>query len=339
MRGAGGYGLRLLAVGYPALLLGIVLALRFVGERWWVTTLALYLPRWPLGLPLPFLGLALLVRRRPALLAMQLLALLIWLFPLAGLQLGTKQTATPGRQRVRIVTMNIHGSVGASSLSSELRRLQADIIVQQEAGGQTAAWWKREFPRYEWRVDGEFVIGSRFPIAASTMPPLSVYGATNEPARYARYRLLLPNAELSVYNVHPPSPSKVFERLRHGLERGPLQLWWPGVRDDLQANALRRRRLLEAVVADARDSAHPVIIAGDTNLPELSLVLANAFHDYRDAFSAVGWGFGYTFPVGRTGPWMRIDRIIADESIRYLDARVTNTLSSDHLGMVVDLEI
>ena len=43
------------AIAYPLLLLVAAVALRFVGERWWVTTVALYLPRLVLGAPLPFI--------------------------------------------------------------------------------------------------------------------------------------------------------------------------------------------------------------------------------------------------------------------------------------------
>src|SRR5262249_3896652 len=44
--------LRMLAIGYPVALLIFIVSLRFVGEKWWGTTIALYLPRAPFALPL-----------------------------------------------------------------------------------------------------------------------------------------------------------------------------------------------------------------------------------------------------------------------------------------------
>ncbi len=331
--------LGLLAIGYPLLLVGSTLALHLVGERWWLTTIALYLPRWPLILPLPFLTVALVARGRPVLLAIQLAALLVWLFPLAGLHLGMRQTATPGRRALRVLTMNIHSLVASSDIAAEVRRSHSDLILFQEAAGQTEAWWKREFPSYEWRVGGEFVFGSRYEIAEHTTPPPSAYGASDGTRRYVRYRVVLPGTELYVYNVHAPSPSRVFEHLGRGIESGPLTSSWPGRRAELQANALHRRELLEAIGSDARASARPAIIAGDTNVPDPSFVLTDAFRGYGDAFSTVGRGFGYTFPVGRSGPWLRIDRVFVSASVRSIDSRVTGASSSDHLGLIADLEL
>ena len=48
---------RFLAVAYPVALLGLILAFRLVGERYWATTIGLYLPRIGYGLPLPVVAL------------------------------------------------------------------------------------------------------------------------------------------------------------------------------------------------------------------------------------------------------------------------------------------
>ena len=43
------------AVAYPLALVAVILAFRYVGERWWVTLAAMYLPRLGFALPLPFI--------------------------------------------------------------------------------------------------------------------------------------------------------------------------------------------------------------------------------------------------------------------------------------------
>ncbi len=50
-----------LAALYPVLLLATIAAFRFVGERWWVTAVGLYVPRAAFLAPLPLLLFALLI--------------------------------------------------------------------------------------------------------------------------------------------------------------------------------------------------------------------------------------------------------------------------------------
>jgi len=59
------------------------------------------------------------------------------------------------------------------------------------------------------------------------------------------------------------------------------------------------------MVAKAR---HPVLIAGDTNLPEGSLFLRRYFAGFKDAFVESSWGFGFTHPAKL--PWLRLDRVL-----------------------------
>jgi endonuclease/exonuclease/phosphatase family metal-dependent hydrolase len=85
----------------------------------------------------------------------------------------------------------------------------------------------------------------------------------------------------------------------------------------------------------ARRETVPVIIAGDTNLPQLSATLRN-FEGFQDGFAEAGVGFGYTFPTRR--PWMRLDRIYASQQLRFLSFRIGSDAASDHLCVVADIE-
>jgi len=64
------------AVGCPIALAAIILAFRFIGERWRVTLAAMYLPRIGFALPLPFIVVPLHYLRAPRLLALQALSLI-----------------------------------------------------------------------------------------------------------------------------------------------------------------------------------------------------------------------------------------------------------------------
>jgi vancomycin resistance protein VanJ len=86
----------------------------------------------------------------------------------------------------------------------------------------------------------------------------------------------------------------------------------------------------------AAASTHAVIVAGDTNLPSLSWTLAEHLGHFRDAFSAAGVGFGYTFPARH--PWMRIDRVLTNDKLTAVAFRLGNATGSDHRWVFAVLE-
>jgi endonuclease/exonuclease/phosphatase family metal-dependent hydrolase len=106
------------------------------------------------------------------------------------------------------------------------------------------------------------------------------------------------------------------------------------------ANASDRQRQLGVIAEDARASRFPVIIAGDTNLPDLSPVLARTFDGFQDSFRQVGRGFGLTFPTNHGfGPWMRLDRIFVSSAFRVLDFTTLPASGSDHLPVLAVVEL
>lgn len=313
-------------------MLAFALGLRAVGEASALTTVALYLPRWPLGLPLPLLLIALAWRRRRWLVGLEALAGFCWLFPLLGLRVGVSHSQTPGRHALRVLTFNVHENVRAPSLLQALRAANADLIVLQECGTEDATYWRGAIPGYEWLVRGQFVLGSRFPITEVSKP-------YEHGAAYAKYRLALPEGPVELYSVHPPSPRLAMRKLLAAdLLSAPERL--ATIAAEIGANANDRVRQLQIVATDARASALPVIIAGDTNLPDASPALARTFAGFDDAFSEVGHGFGYTFPAGRPwlGPWMRIDRVFVNGALRVLDCVTLPPAGSDHLAVLAVVE-
>jgi len=103
-------------------------------------------------------------------------------------------------------------------------------------------------------------------------------------------------------------------------------------------NTSLRLAQLQSFVESARESPDPVIIAGDTNLPDLSWAFAHWLGAYSDGFSAAGSGFGYSFPAPRH-PWMRLDRIMADQRFRFRSFQVINQYISDHFAVTAELEL
>lgn len=330
-----------LAFGYPLALLIVLALFHWVGERFWLTTLLLYFPRALLAMPLPIIIAMLLTRRRRWLLPTQAFALWLIVVPLMGLEINTDKEPKPESTRLRIFTFNVHYTAQSKEFLSTLEQADADLVLLQEGGNEGASFWHQLSPKYQWRVTGEFVFGSRFPITEIFVPrEISVDGRHFSP-QFVRYRILTPSGPLVIYNMHPPSPRIALSSVWRQLANHDHSIDWPRAetRRQVEANTQRRLACVTALLADAqKNNAAPIIIAGDTNLPHQSWLLQRLLHRYRDVFETVGTGWGYTFPT-QPLPWMRLDRILVDDRLGILNAHVSSKSVSDHAAIWAELEM
>ena len=330
------------AVVYLLALLAVVAALRLIGERWWVTTIALYLPRIGFALPLPLLIVALMIARSYRLLVTQVIAAVVLLFPLMGLHLGGTRAATPGAQRFRLFTLNTGlGKNGTGEILDRIRGANPDVIALEEVDDDDVEALRLGLPGYAFRHLDQFVIASRFPIEAEVVPPPIRYDGHIQSAQYAHCRLLTPDGPIRLFAVHPISPHDAFDRLRgRGLRYELLsgRILGSASARAMEANTRQRLAQVRALAADAAESSEPVIIAGDTNLPGLSWAFSHWLGGFSDGFAEVGRGFGYSYPAQRM-VWMRIDRILAGPRFRFLGVTTLSPRVSDHLAVGADLEL
>jgi endonuclease/exonuclease/phosphatase (EEP) superfamily protein YafD len=135
-----------------------------------------------------------------------------------------------------------------------------------------------------------------------------------------KYVIDTPYGALRVYNVHPVTPRQALV----------------GDKDSGENISTREMQIAKAVEA-ARSDPPPFVLVGDTNLPPWSAIGRRRVGKLEEAWSEVGFGFGYTFPAKR--PWMRIDRAFASDDVRFLDMRVAPRGASDHRAIFVDFEL
>jgi vancomycin resistance protein VanJ len=76
-------------------------------------------------------------------------------------------------------------------------------------------------------------------------------------------------------------------------------------------------------------------VMGDFNTPPESRIFPQVWGGYTDAFSAAGWGWGYTFIGARTT--VRIDHILAGRGWRVTDCRVGPNVGSPHRPVIAGL--
>jgi endonuclease/exonuclease/phosphatase (EEP) superfamily protein YafD len=334
----------LAAVVYLLALLAVVAALRLVGERWWVTTIALYLPRIGFALPLPLLIVALLIARSYRLLATQLVAAFVLIFPLMGLglHLGGARARTPAALHFRLFTLNTGlGKNGTGEILDRIHGANPDVIALEEVADDDVEALRAGLPGYTFRHLDQFVIASRFPLEEEVVPPPIWSEGRTESAQYAHCRLITPAGPIHLFAVHPVSPHDAFDRLRgRGLRYELLsgRILGAASARAMEANTRLRLEQIRALATDAAKSAEPVIIAGDTNLPGLSWAFSHWLGGFSDGFTEVGRGFGYSYPAQRM-VWMRIDRILAGPRFRFLEVAPISPRISDHLAVAADLEL
>lgn len=314
LRGTG----RWLAYGQLALVVAIAIGL-LLAESTRPTFLLVYAPRWPILITgLVACGLAVWLRSR-WLVGAQIATLLVAAFPVCGLRLSLPaRPSHDARATLRVRTWNIYfGKLGYEAVARSLAESSADVKIVQASRDHVSEACQRL--GFTLREDGDFAIASRYPVRAVDVPPPFADG---KPRMYVRYEVETPGGRLALVAVHPYSP-------RHAIEDGGGAA--------LAADAELRERQIAAAVESGRASGIPFVIVGDTNLPPGSAIARRRFAGLRDAFDDVGNGFGFTFPAKR--PWMRIDRFLAGDGVRFLSITTGPLGASDHRAVEAELEI
>jgi endonuclease/exonuclease/phosphatase (EEP) superfamily protein YafD len=323
------------AWAYLATVIAFLALAWFVGEQEPVVAVLLYSPRGLLALALLVSVPALLVIRAPRLLWTQVVCLVLVLWPVMGFRWNSRKSLPTNPPSIRLLSYNVWlGQGGKDAIRHQLQVARPDIVIFQVTNTLTESIFDEpSFRDWHRRRDGRFSVCSRFPIAAFSVPEgLS----TDNGPPFVRYTLETPLGFVDVFNVHFVSPRPAFIELRRSARRRPWKLFSPEARATVKHDFEVRARQVRGLAETARLSPHPVLIAGDTNLPGLSLLFREHLGDFRDAFEEVGRGFGYTFPTEGLGPWMRLDRALAGPQLRFLALAEGDRAGSDHLPVIVE---
>lgn len=327
-------------MAYPVALGVVAGALCGIGEAHWATTVGLYLPAVAYLLPaLPCAVLALWVGPR-WLWGAPILGALIALGPLMGFCWGGIRSATAGETQLRVLSYNVDSSRADKAAALEgILAADADIVLLQEADYGRDEWvelLRAHYPVVEGST--QFVLASRHPVLETTEPPRIPYGDGRRSPRFLRHVLETPLGVVVLYNVHPLSPRESLgavrgEGLRRELASG--RLFRGEKREVVEANTGLRVLQAEAIARGVQGETRPVIVAGDTNLPGPSPLFRRTLGSLQDGFAEVGWGFGYTFPT--KFPFLRLDRILASDELRFVRVTVGCGRVSDHHCVIADL--
>ncbi|HBG07882.1 MAG: hypothetical protein A2075_18925 [Geobacteraceae bacterium GWC2_58_44] len=311
----------------------LAISMRVAGDHWWPATLLLFGPRWIILLPLLLL-IPLAVWYHAKLLIPLVIASLLMFSLFAGFNLPFNKVLsnTPEKPALRVITCNIQsGNFDLSRLSSLISKSEADVVALQECSQQA----KLPLPE-GWQLirEGELAVMSRYPLRSQrTLQTL------HPPHKWPRTSLLscvisVPGGDVAFCAVHLPSPryglmNMLDRKLLLNFSRSGLLVRETAHR--LQA-ARDAQRAIEALDL-------PVIVAGDFNMPVESSIYRECWSGYRNAFSSLGLGFGWTERVDVRGIPLaaRIDHVLTGEGLVPRTCQVGPDIGSDHLPVLADI--
>lgn len=254
---------------------------------------------------------------------------------LSALLLCGCRTAKPAAQThtFRVMTYNIHhgegldGKVDLVRIAELIKRERADIVALQEVDKGVTRTQQRD-------IAGELA-------KLTGMTGVFSNNFTYQGGEYGN-AVLTRFPVLATQNTH-------YQMLRTNEQRGLLELTLKvqgrelcfldthlDFRHDDEERLLNLINIREVV---SRHAGQPVILCGDFNDTPASRTYGRLKLFLNDAWAMVGQGEGWTFSADQ--PQRRIDYVwfAPTESLKPLKAWVPETKASDHLPLVVEMEL
>jgi vancomycin resistance protein VanJ len=294
----------------------------YLGDLYWPATLLMFSPRWLPIVPLVGLLLAAACWRRRSLVIL-LPALLLLLGPVMNFTWHVVPPAAPAGTRLRVLTCNLHHRYpDIEAWRRMLADLDPDVLAVQELPSDEP---DLPFADEAWhlnRARGLF-LASRFPIVDSVRLGSD---SMKQMGSVMCYTLQTPAGEITLFSLHFASPRDGLYEVLHHPSTGIAAL---------EDNTAVRRQQFARLARLADEATGPVLLMGDFNTPPESLLFRQTWSRYTDAFSAAGWGWGYTFLGAKTT--VRIDHILAGSDWHCERCWIGPNLGSPHRPVVADL--
>jgi endonuclease/exonuclease/phosphatase family metal-dependent hydrolase len=317
-----------LSLGNLAAVLGLLILLCVISERWWFSMALSYLPRAPYLIPSLLLAVAARMVR-PRWIWINLFSLAIVAVPIMGLRAPwSSWLSSSTGPTLTVVSCNIQGGKrDLSKIVLELAHIQPDILVLQEAGHGI----KGILPAIEgWSVvhHDEYLVASRYPVKLRDLCRSD---------KFSRSSAMLceiegPSGPILICDVH-------LTTARHGLAqlRPDSVVSGVGVEQLVARQDLRAAESFQTRVFAAQDAfVTPLLALGDFNTPVSSSLFQKYWGDFISAFDVAGLGYGYTAPCSEhrrwpdNTPWVRIDHILCTSHWEVEQCWVGQSDGSDH---------
>ncbi|MDQ3608294.1 MAG: endonuclease/exonuclease/phosphatase family protein [Actinomycetota bacterium] len=273
----------------------------------------------------------------PRLLPTAALLAAVALLAIALLPSGAGAEPQAPDRELSVMTYNIHAGIGEDD-RLDLQRIADEI---RSSGVEVAGL--QEVDRH-WSARSDFVDQAQW--LAEELDMHVVYGANldRDPLSPGEPRRQYGTAILSEYPIQSSS-NTLLPRPEEGEQRGLLEavINVRGVRvrianTHLQHNSsVERAAQVDRIMELLADSDEPVVLLGDLNARPGDAELQPLSTRYDDAWLEGGEGDGFT--LSAADPYARIDYIFVSREIVVESAEVRDTLASDHLPVVAELEL
>ncbi len=320
-------------LAWLALLFATLALFGLVGERAWPVVLLLYLPRLPWIIPGVLLLPLALHRGRRVLLVPLAVGALLWTFPLMGFVLPLPASRPQG-PTFRLMSYNTTQLVdGVEGIRSLIFSAHPDLVLFQWTSHLAdEALSGAGFDGWTVRRAAQFTVASRFPILS--VEAVGVPSGSGPPCAHAV--VVTPLGPLDVFDIRPQSARMEIAANRHlGLRQRLRQLVQNARSGRLSEHAALREAQIQSIAEAIAKARYPVVIAGDTNLPQGSFLLLHYFGNFQDAFREAGSGFGFTHPA--KWPWLRLDRVLLGPGLAAASFQVLSRGASAHRPILAEI--
>jgi endonuclease/exonuclease/phosphatase (EEP) superfamily protein YafD len=314
---------------YVSILLGIRACQHAGPERWWWSTLNLYLPQWLWAVPGLGLGIAAALRVR-SVLWLPMLSVAYVAGPMMGFNFPSAvESRQQASEALRVMTFNAAQNANQAAVLQVIAQTNPDLLFLQESGTLPASL-RQALPAYHVVGEGACVIVSRFPLShvETQALPAMRYGSA-----FTRCEMQLGATKVTVYNLHlETARAGLGELFNRGLSGLPY----------FDRSAALRVKNAALIAARLRAEQGPLLVGGDFNAPSDSLIYrAIQGGTLVDLFKRSGWGYGYTYghglPVQHS--YVRLDHLLASANWTSKRCWTGTAAASDHRPLIADLEL
>jgi endonuclease/exonuclease/phosphatase (EEP) superfamily protein YafD len=302
------------ACGVPAVvltwLLWFAIAIGYLGPQFWLFDLpANFCVQYMVLFALCVVVLTIVRRRKTALVALCGVA---WTTAMMAPFFQPSQTTDARGERLRLITFNVwYRNDSLERVLEFLSRSDADVLILQELDLARIDWIAQRLSAYPF-----FAMAgtNRHGVAMFSRWPLQASPAPLGTARILRGTLQWRGVPLTVFGAH---------------------LSWPLSRHSVDARTRELQWLADAVAFERT----PVLVAGDFNLTPWSRHYERFVARSALADCAAGHGLLPTWPAQFALARIRIDMCFASTQWRVRNVSVGPPLGSDHLPVIVDVEL
>jgi len=280
----------------------------------------LFIPRWLIFIPLL---LALIINHKllkSQLLIISLITTLLFFFYLHFyINLPTLTKSTPVKS-IRVMSFNMSGgSFDSRKLNTQIKYNHPDVMVFQEASQKL----KKVLPK-SWLLNCQqsLCLASKTTSKVVSFQTRRIFDGWGTFA--ALFELKINDQRTYILNIHLETPRKAYENIRYGKFDFSLM------------KDIYEQRYLEATLSKSLAAKHhPLIIAGDFNMPSDSWIYSENFSKFENTFNEKGFGSGYSKHTTLLG--VKIDHILIDNNFSVVKSWVDIDTGSDHRPIFADI--